>query len=275
MRRRRLAGARKAAGKTQEAIAEDVGVDRTTIGKWERDESTPHPNQRPAYAEALGLTLSELDAMLSGMPTTGIDTPDWPWAYLGMEQSATEMRAHEPEVIYGLFQTPAYTESVVRKVGVAGVPESYVQQAIQQRKHRQQRVRDGSLMLDVIQAEQTLRVRVGDSAVMAEQLTALAELAEQPNVTVRITTFDAGQHEARRIDSFVIMSHPWATHGCGSRGTAGDGSSPTRRRSPTSQRFSIKPPTWRSHPLSRWGSSASSRANGRSDDRAAAQVQPQ
>lgn len=209
MRRRRLADARKAVGRTQEEIAEEVGVDRTTIGKWERDESTPHPNQRPTYAAALKLTLSELDAMLSSMPTTGNDTPEWLSTYLGMEQSATEMRAHEPEVIYGLLQTPAYTEAVVRKVGVVGVPETYVQQAIQQRKHRQQRVRDGGLTLDVIQAEQTLRVRVGDSAIMADQLTALTELAEQPNVTVRITTFNAGQHEARRLDSFVIMSHPW------------------------------------------------------------------
>lgn len=209
MRRRRLADARKAAGKTQEEIAEGVGVDRTTIGKWERDESTPHPNQRPAYAAALGLTLSELDALLSSMPTTGGDIPEWLSTYLGMEQSATEMRAHEPEVIYGLLQTPAYTDAVVRKVGLVGVTEDYVQRAIQQRKHRQQRLRDGSLALDVIQAEQTLRVQVGDAAVMAGQLAALADLAEQPNVTVRITTFDAGQHEARRIDSFVIMSHPW------------------------------------------------------------------
>jgi transcriptional regulator with XRE-family HTH domain len=209
MRRRRLADARKAAGKTQEEIAEEVGVDRTTIGKWERDESTPHPNQRPAYAGALGITLSELDAMLSSMPSNGNDTPEWLSTYLGMEQSATEMRAHEPEVVYGLLQTPAYTDAVVRKVGLVGVPETYVEQAIQQRKHRQQRVRDGSLRLDVIQAEQTLRIRLGDAAVMAEQLGALADLAEQPNVTVRVTTFDAGQHEARRLDSFVIMSHPW------------------------------------------------------------------
>ncbi len=209
MRRRRLADARKAAGKTQEEIAEQVGVDRTTIGKWERDESTPQPGQRPAYAGALGITLSELDAMLSSMPSNGNDTPEWLSTYLGMEQSATEMRAHEPEVIYGLLQTPAYTEAVVQKVGVTGVPDTYVQQAVQQRKHRQQRVRDGSVTLDVVQAEQTLRIRVGTPAVMAEQMTALADLAERQNITVRVTTFDAGQHEARRVDSFVIMSHPW------------------------------------------------------------------
>lgn len=202
--------ARKRIGKTQEEIAELVEVDRTTVGKWERDESTPHPSQRPAYAEALGVTLSELAAMLSSMPPPdGEDSPEWLSTYLGMEQSATDIRAHEPEVVYGLLQTPAYTEAVVRKVGLAGVSDAYVWEAVRQREHRQQRVRDGSLRLDVIQAEQALRVRVGDARVMAEQLAALAAQAEQPNVTVRVTTFDAGQHEARRLDTFLIMAHPW------------------------------------------------------------------
>lgn len=209
MRRRKLVDARKAAGKTQEMIAEEAGVDRTTVGKWERDESTPHPNQRPAYAEALGVTLSELNAMLSSLPADGSDAPEWVSTYLAMEQSATEMRAHEPELVYGLLQTPAYTEAVVRKVGLFGVSAAYVQQAVLQRAHRQQRVKDGSLILDVIQAEQALRVRVGDAKVMADQLTSLADSAEKPNITVRVTTFDAGQHEARRLDSFLIMAHPW------------------------------------------------------------------
>lgn len=202
--------ARKRIGKTQEEIAELVEVDRTTVGKWERDESTPHPSQRAAYAEALGVTLSELAAMLSSMPPPdGEDSPEWLSTYLGMEQSATDIRAHEPEVVYGLLQTPAYTEAVVRKVGLAGVSDAYVREAVRQREHRQQRVRDGSLRLDVIQPEQALRVRVGDARVMAEQLAALAAQAEQPNVTVRVTTFDAGQHEARRLDTFLIMAHPW------------------------------------------------------------------
>jgi transcriptional regulator with XRE-family HTH domain len=210
VRRRKLVDARRAAGKTQEAVAELVGVDRTTVGKWERDESTPHPNQRPGYAEALGVTLSELAAMLSSMPPPdGDDTPEWLSTYLGMEQSATEMRAHEPELVYGLLQSPAYTEAVVRRVGLSGVSDAYVREAVEQRRHRQARVRDGGLALDVIQAEQALRVRVGDAAVMAEQLTELAHLAELPNITVRVTTFDAGQHEARRLDTFVIMVHPW------------------------------------------------------------------
>jgi transcriptional regulator with XRE-family HTH domain len=209
VRRRRLVDARKRAGRNQEDVADIVGVDRTTISKWERDESTPHPNQRPAYAEALGISLTELAAMLSGAETSdGDDIPEWS-VYFGMEQSALEMRTHEPEVVYGLFQTPRYAEAVIRKVGLSAVSETYVRTIVNRREMRQRRVRDGGLVLDVIQAEQALRVRVGDAGVMAEQLDELAAMAERPNVTVRVTTFDAGQHEARRLDTFSIMTHPW------------------------------------------------------------------
>jgi hypothetical protein len=74
-----------------------------------------------------------------------------------------------------------------------------------------QRLLDGSLSLDVIQGEQVLHVRLGDAAVMAEQLHAMADMAERPNVDVRILTFDAGQHEIRRLDSSCIFTHPWGT----------------------------------------------------------------
>lgn len=61
----------------------------------------------------------------------------------------------------------------------------------------------------MIQPESALHLRVGDSTVMADQLDTMAELGELPNVTIRITTFDAGQYEARRLGDFIIMFHPW------------------------------------------------------------------
>lgn len=70
MRRAKLVEARKAAGKTQEQVAEHVDVDRTTVGNWERGLATPQPHQRPAYAEAIGISLSELHAILSSLPLT-------------------------------------------------------------------------------------------------------------------------------------------------------------------------------------------------------------
>ncbi|WP_435279756.1 helix-turn-helix transcriptional regulator [Streptomyces sp. 1222.5] len=60
-----LAERRKALGYSQETFAHALGVDRTTVGRWERRETRPTPEQRPKIAHALGMELSELDALLT------------------------------------------------------------------------------------------------------------------------------------------------------------------------------------------------------------------
>jgi transcriptional regulator with XRE-family HTH domain len=59
-----LADCRHAAGYTQESFAEQLGVDRSTIGRWERGVQSPQPWQRPDIAVALGISLDHLDDML-------------------------------------------------------------------------------------------------------------------------------------------------------------------------------------------------------------------
>lgn len=56
---------------------------------------------------------------------------------------------------------------------------------------------------------------------MAEQLNELVALAQLPTVTIRVTTFEAGQHEARRMDTFVVMRHPWGAPRVWTEGYAG------------------------------------------------------
>ncbi|WP_327358089.1 helix-turn-helix transcriptional regulator [Streptomyces sp. NBC_01304] len=63
-RRRRLAERRKACGFNQEEFAEAVGVDRSTVQRWEKGSSGPQPWQRPKIAKALAVTANELDALL-------------------------------------------------------------------------------------------------------------------------------------------------------------------------------------------------------------------
>ena len=64
-RRDRLARARKAAGYTQESLAEDLGIDRTTVARWEAGKWQPLPYLRPKLARLLGLTAAELSEILS------------------------------------------------------------------------------------------------------------------------------------------------------------------------------------------------------------------
>ncbi|MBO0610704.1 helix-turn-helix domain-containing protein [Myceligenerans salitolerans] len=70
-RRSRLSDARKSAGYSQEALAEQLGIDRTTVQRWESGESRPQPLQRANLATALGLTRDALEAAL-GTVATGL-----------------------------------------------------------------------------------------------------------------------------------------------------------------------------------------------------------
>ncbi|QXE35104.1 helix-turn-helix domain-containing protein [Streptomyces sp. GMY02] len=65
-----LAERRKALGYSQEGLAQVLGVDRTTVGRWETGRTCIQPPLRPKYAEALQLGLAELDALMVQPATT-------------------------------------------------------------------------------------------------------------------------------------------------------------------------------------------------------------
>ena len=68
-KRRALAERRGVMGHSQEKLAEIVGVELSTVGRWERGETSPQPWCRPALADALAVSLEELDGMLAeGQP---------------------------------------------------------------------------------------------------------------------------------------------------------------------------------------------------------------
>lgn len=60
-----LAERRRTLGYSQETLAESLGVDRTTVGRWESGKSAPQPPQRRPLATALEVSLQELDALLA------------------------------------------------------------------------------------------------------------------------------------------------------------------------------------------------------------------
>ena len=59
-RRPRLIERRKAVGHTQESLAEAMGVDRTTVGRWESGHAAPQPWMRPKLAGVLDITVDQL-----------------------------------------------------------------------------------------------------------------------------------------------------------------------------------------------------------------------
>ncbi len=73
-RRRGLAERRKAMGLTQEQLAEQLGVERTTVVRWERGETQPLPWLRPKLARALLVSADRIEELLdAGVPASSQD----------------------------------------------------------------------------------------------------------------------------------------------------------------------------------------------------------
>lgn len=64
-KRVRLAQRRKAAGFSQEKLAQRLGVERTTVIRWESAETEPQPWLRPKLAKAINATSDELEELLN------------------------------------------------------------------------------------------------------------------------------------------------------------------------------------------------------------------
>jgi transcriptional regulator with XRE-family HTH domain len=63
-KRHRLAQRRKTVGFTQETLAEKLGVDSTTVRRWESGEASPQPWTRPKLARYLQVSLDQLEKLL-------------------------------------------------------------------------------------------------------------------------------------------------------------------------------------------------------------------
>ncbi|MFD4258000.1 helix-turn-helix transcriptional regulator [Streptomyces sp. NPDC058534] len=66
-----LAERRRALGYSQEKLAHLLGVDRTTVGRWESGKVAPQPPQRRGLAAALEVSLRELDILLKPPRSAG------------------------------------------------------------------------------------------------------------------------------------------------------------------------------------------------------------
>lgn len=75
-RRHRLAQRRRAVGLSQEGLAEKLGIERTTVARWERGETEPQPWWRPKLAEALQLPVEDVDELLADTPESVDGEPE-------------------------------------------------------------------------------------------------------------------------------------------------------------------------------------------------------
>lgn len=86
-------------GFSQEQLAGTLGIERSTVARWERAETKPRPWQRPALAQELQVSLDELDELLAAISTVGEPAHDGghdlvlcvPWSHRGTVEAAAEL----------------------------------------------------------------------------------------------------------------------------------------------------------------------------------------
>ncbi|MFC9648071.1 MULTISPECIES: helix-turn-helix domain-containing protein [unclassified Streptomyces] len=140
--------------------------------------------------------------------------PDGFDLYIGLEEAAERLSWYEAELVPGLFQTPDYARTLIRKDN-PGVDDDEIERRVRLRIERQALLTrvTAAPQVDVALNEAVLRRPVGGNKVMAEQLEHLVHLNELGSVSIRVVPFAVGLHDGIMSGSFVMMRFPTTSDG--------------------------------------------------------------
>ena len=217
VRRRRLAaelrGIREGKGKSGDSVAAALKWSPSKISRYERARTGLRPREVERlldYYQITGsrrahlLTLAE-DAAQKGWWEEFSDSLSEDYQqFIGFEHEATSMAVWHVDVVTGLLQTEDYARNIISGYSrVEPMAPRMIERMVRVRMRRQQVLNREELQLSVVLDESVLRRRIGDDAVMYEQLQRLAQEAERPNLTLRILPLGAAHTVFG--ESFVIF----------------------------------------------------------------------
>ena len=217
VRRRRLAaelrGIRESKGKSGDTVAAALKWSPSKISRYERARTGLRPREVERlldYYEVTGprrallLGLAE-DAAQKGWWEEFTDSLSEDYKqFIGLEHEATSMAIWHVDVVTGLLQTEDYARHIIGSYSrVEPVAPGMIGRLVRVRMRRQQVLDRDGLQLSVVLDESVLKRRIGDEAVMYDQLQRLVKEADRPNLTLQVLPLDA-QHVVFG-ESFVIF----------------------------------------------------------------------
>jgi transcriptional regulator with XRE-family HTH domain len=217
VRRRRLAaelrGIRESRGKSGDAVAAALRWSPSKISRYERARTGLRPQEVERLLDYYGITGSQR-ALLLGLAEDAAQKGWWEefgdslsedyQQFIGLEHEATSIAIWHVDVVPGLLQTEAYARHIISSYSrVEPIAPGMIGRLVRVRMQRQQVLPREGLALTVVLDESVLKRRIGDEAVMYDQLQRLAKEAERPNMTLRILPLNT-QHTVFG-ESFVIF----------------------------------------------------------------------
>lgn len=218
VRRRRLAAElrrlRAGTRKTAEEVGTALGWSKAKISRYELAQSGLKPDDVARLLAFYGVQGSQREQLLA-LAEEATHKGWWEaysdvltegnLAFIGLEAEATSILEWQINVVPGLLQTEQYAREILSGYHeVATISPRAIQRRLETRLTRQQLLtRDEPLEHVALIDESVLRRQRGDRSVMRAQLQRLAEIAELPNVTIRVVPLK-GNH-GLAVDSFAIL----------------------------------------------------------------------
>jgi transcriptional regulator with XRE-family HTH domain len=210
---RELKRLREASGLTPDEVAARLDFSRSKVYRIENGKSRVDADDLEDMLDLYGVISPERDALLQlgkearrrGWWTRYKDV--FSGSYVVLESEASMIRTNAA-LVPGIFQTADYTRSIITATGPWLTAEE-IDRRVAARGARQSAFFGSSQIprMHVVLDESALRRQIGGPDIMRQQLAALAEASQRPEVTIQILPFTVGASAAISGD-FVILDFP-------------------------------------------------------------------
>lgn len=202
-----LRRARMEAGYTsQDQLARELGFDRTVIVKAETGARPPSEDVAPMIAEMFPALANGLYAKLAAIARkSNGPIPGWFADWLTREREATSIRIWQPIIVPGLLQVAEYARALF--VGErSNLSHDLLDELVAARLARQSVFgKPEPPHLWVVLDEAVLHRLIGSPKVTHDQLIHLADMSEQPYISIQVVPVSIGAH-AGLACAFMVAS---------------------------------------------------------------------
>jgi transcriptional regulator with XRE-family HTH domain len=222
---RHLRELREAAGLSLRQAGSELEMSASTVSRLENGESPVRSLDVEQACKVYGVADAELVRALMDLAkeTRATKAKNWLSSYAdlvsdnfvlftGLEASTSSLALYETDLVPGLLQTRDYAKSIMgdERFTRSTIDPDVLERRLEIRLNRQQILEreSGAPRLDVVLSEAVVRRRVGGDETMAGQLTHLLDMAQRPDVAIRIMPFEVEEHAGMTTGPFALLGFP-------------------------------------------------------------------
>ncbi|MGV9678655.1 helix-turn-helix domain-containing protein [Nocardia sp. NPDC003482] len=124
-----------------------------------------------------------------------------------LEKAATQLTVWQVMLVPEIVQTPDYRRTIEWAL-CPNHPTEEIEKRIEKSMARQKRLEHPGFTVEILLCEAVVRAQLGGPAVMSEQRRYLMEVAQRPNVSVRVVPLDAPSQIGAVAGSFTFLEFP-------------------------------------------------------------------